>query len=125
MRIIKLKSSNNDSFKYSILLSLPYYDISYNPERISKIKKYEGKYTFFTSSNPNEFELNNPNISLTIVDENNNIIRHPTNNTSNKVKIVKINDYRYAGLKPIKNKYIKSNEITKSFTQEEIKDMIM
>lgn len=124
MRIIKLKSSNNDSFKYSILLSLPYYDISYNPERISKIKKYEGKYTF-TSSNPNEFELNNPNISLTIVDENNNIIRHPTNNTSNKVKIVKINDYRYAGLKPIKNKYIKFNEITKSFTQEEIKDMIM
>ena len=90
MRTIKLKSSNNDSFKYSILLSLHYYDISYDPERISKLKKYEDKYTF-TSNNPNEFELNNPNISLTIVDENNNIIHHPINNTSSKVKIVKTN----------------------------------
>lgn len=124
MRTIKLKSSNNDSFKYAILLSLHYYDISYDPERISKLKKYEDQYTF-TSNNPNEFELNNPKISLTIVDENNNIIHHPTNNTSSKVKIVKTNYYRYAGLKPIKNKYIKSNEIIKSFTQEEIKDMIM
>lgn len=124
MRTIKLKSSNNDSFKYAILLSLHYYDISYDPERISKLKKYEDQY-IFTSNNPNEFELNNPKISLTIVDENNNIIHHPTNNTSSKVKIVKTNYYRYAGLKPIKNKYIKSNEIIKSFTQEEIKDMIM
>ena len=69
--------------------------------------------------------MDNPNISLTIVDENNNIMYHPTNNSAIKVKVVKINNHRYAGMKPIKNKYIKLKELLRSFTQEEIKDMIM
>ena len=57
----KSKSSNIDSFKYSILISLHYYDISYHPERISKLKPFENKYNF-THSTPNEFEIINPNI---------------------------------------------------------------
>lgn len=80
MKIINLKCSNEDSLKYSILLSLHYYDISHNPERITKLKKYEDRY-IFTYNTHNEFELNNLNISLTIVDENNDIIYHPTNNS--------------------------------------------
>lgn len=56
---------------------------------------------------------------------NNDIMYYPTNNTSTKVKIGKMNEDRYAGLKPIKNKYIKFNELIKSFTQEKKKDMIM
>lgn len=52
---------------------------------------------------------------------NNDIMYYPTNNTSTKVKIGKMNEDRYAGLKPIKNKYIKFNELIKSFTQEKKK----
>ena len=43
MRKINPKSSNIDSFKYSILISLHYYDISHHPERISKLKPFENK----------------------------------------------------------------------------------
>ena len=46
MRKIVPKSSNINSFKYSILISLHYYDISYHPERISKLKLFANKYSF-------------------------------------------------------------------------------
>lgn len=125
MRIINPKCSNEDSLKYSILLSLHYYDISHNPERITKLRKYEHHYNF-THNTPRKFETDNPNISLATVDDNNNnIIYHSSNNTSTKAKIVKINDNTYAGIKPTKNKYIKFIEFIKSCTHEEIRDMIM
>ena len=125
MRIINPKYSNEDSLKYSILLSLHYYDISRNPERITKLRKYEHHYNF-THNTPRKFETDNPNISLTILDDNNNnIIYHSTNNLSTKAKIVKINDSRYAGIKPTKNKYIKFIKFIKSCTHGEIRYMIM
>ena len=61
MRKINLKSSNEDSFKYSILISLHYYDIYFHPERISQLKQFENRYNFNELS-PNESEANNPNI---------------------------------------------------------------
>ena len=67
MRKINTRSSNTDSFKYSILISLHYYDVSYHPERISKLKPFENKYV--THITLNEFEINNPDISLTVFDE--------------------------------------------------------
>ena len=125
MRIINPKYSNEDSLKYSILLSLHYYDISRNPERITKLRKYEHHYNF-THNTPRKFETDNPNISLTILDDNNNnIIYHSTNNLSTKAKIVKINDSRYAGIKPTKNKYIKFIKFIKSCTHGEIRYIIM
>ena len=125
MRIINPKCSNEDSLKYSILLSLHYYDISHNSERITKPRKYEHHYNF-THNTPRKFETDNPNISLTILDDNNNnIIYHSTNNLSTKAKIVKINDSRYAGIKPTKNKYIKFIKFIKSCTHGEIRYMIM
>ena len=72
MRKINPNSSIIDSLKYSILISLHYYNISYHPERISKLKPFENKYNF-TDTNRNEFEINNPNISLTVSDEKNHI----------------------------------------------------
>ena len=72
MRKINPKSSDSDSFKYSILILLHYYDISLHSERISKLKLCENKYNF-NYITPNEFEVNNPNISLTVFDEKNNI----------------------------------------------------
>ena len=62
MTKINPKSSDIDSFKYSILMPLHYYDISFHPERISKLKPFESKYNF-NDITPNEFEINNPNIS--------------------------------------------------------------
>ena len=99
MRKINPKSSNIDSFKYSVLISLHYY-ISYHPERISKLKQFENKYNF-THSTPDEFEINNPNISLTVFDENDNITYLPKDNSINKAQIIKINN-RYAAIKPLK-----------------------
>ena len=101
MRKINTKSPNITSFKFSILISLHNHDISYHPERISKLKPFENKYNF-SHITPNEFEINNPNISLTVFDENNNIIYMPNNNSTNKAQMVKINNYRYAAVKPQK-----------------------
>ena len=83
MRKINPKSSDIDSFKYSILISLHYYDISFHPERISKLKPFENKYNFIHIT-PNEFEINNPNIWLTVFDENNKILYTPKNNGVNE-----------------------------------------
>ena len=76
MRKINPKSSDADSFKYSILISLHYYDISFHPDRISKLKAFEKKYNLIHIT-PTEFETNNSNISLTIFDEDNKKICHP------------------------------------------------
>ena len=82
MREVNPKSSNINSFKYSTLISLHYYDIYYHPERISKLKAFENKYNFIQTT-PNEFEINNPDISLTVFDENDNIVYMSNNNSTN------------------------------------------
>ena len=97
MREISLRSSDIDSFKYSILISLHYYDISFHPERISKLKPLENKYNF-KNITPNEFERNNPNISLTD---------------------------RYSAIKQSKNKFIKLNKLLESFLHIELREHIL
>ena len=64
MRIIKIDSSNGDSFKYAILYSIYYDDILRRPERISMLIPFENKYNF-SQNTSKEFEMDNPNISLT------------------------------------------------------------
>ena len=100
MRKINTGSSNADCFKNSILISLHYYDVSYHP----------GIWN---------------NISLTVFDENNNIIYMPNNNSTNKAQTVKINNYRYAAIKLPKNKFIKLNELLKSFSHLELREHII
>ena len=124
MRKIIPKSSNIDSFKYSILISLHHYDISYHPERISKLKAFENKYNFIDTT-PNEFEINNPNISLTVFDEKNKIIYKPINISVNKVQTVKIDNDGYAAIKPLKDKFIKLNKLFKSFSHLELREHIL
>ena len=75
MQKINPRSSDEDSFKYSILISLHYYDINFHPERVSKLKLFENKYNFIQIK-PNEFEINNPNVSLPVFDENNKCYIH-------------------------------------------------
>ena len=95
MRKINPKSSDIDSFKYSVLISLHYYDISFHPERRSKLKPYEDKYSF-SDTTPIEFETNNPNISLTIFDEDKKKIYTTENNSADKAKIIHLKYNIYA-----------------------------
>ena len=122
MRNIIPKSSDVDSFKYSILISLHYYDISSHPERISKPKAPEINTILII---PTEFETNNPNISLTIFDGNNRKIYITKNNSDNKTQIVKLKNNRYAALKPLKNKCIKLDEMLISFSCKELRKHIL
>ena len=89
MRKTNPRSSDIDSFKYSILISLHYYDISFHFERISKLKAFEKHYNFIHIT-PTEFETNNSNISLTIFDEDNKKIYHSKNDSTNKAYIVQL-----------------------------------
>ena len=115
MRKINPKSSNEDSFKYSILCSLHYYDITNHHERISKLKSFENQYNFINNT-AKDFEIDNPNISLTVYDEDNKIIHHLINNSTNKANIVVINDYRYAAIKPLKNNFIRLKELLSHYS---------
>ena len=124
MRRINIIPSSSDSFKYSILCSLHYYDISSHPERLSKLKPYENRYVF-THNTPHECEVDNPNISLTVYDENDEIIYHSINNSKNRAKIVKINSHRYHAIKPLHNKYIKLNILLKTYSQEELSSHLL
>ena len=124
MRKINPKSSDIDSFKYSILISILCYEISFHPERISKLKPFENKYNF-SHITPNEFQINNPNISLTVFDENNDITYLPKNGSTYKAQIVKINSNRYAAVKPLKNKFIKLDKLLESFSHLELRGRII
>ena len=74
---------------------------------------------------PNEFEINNPNISLTVFDEKNKIIYKPINISVNKAQIVKIDNDGYAAIKPLKDKFIKLNKLLKSFSHLELREHIL
>ena len=124
MRTINIMPSSSYSFKCSMLCSLHYYDISSHPERISKLKPYENRYDF-AHDTPYEFEVDNPNISLTAYDENDEIIYHPINNSKNKAKIVKTNNHKYNAIKPSQNKYIKLNKLLNTYCQEELSSHLL
>ena len=124
MRKISSKSSDKDSFKYSILISLHSYDISFHPEKVSKLKPFKTKYNF-NHTEPKEFEINNPNISLIVFDENDKVAYMSKNNNINKVQIVKINNHKYAAIKPLRNKFVNLNKILESFSHIKLREYIL
>ena len=124
MRKINPKSSDIDSFKYSILSSLYYYDISFHPERIWKLKTFENHYNC-THIAPTEFETNNFTISLTIFDKDNKRIYHSKNDSTNKTHIVQLRNNTYAALKPPKNKFMRLDKMLKSFSHKKLKEYIL
>ena len=123
MRTINLKCTNDNSFKYSILVSLHYYKLNNHPERINQLNKYLSKYNF-TSSTYIDFENNNPYISLTVYDEYGQLLHKSINNSNNKATIVEINNQRYQAIKPVKDKYLQLKELLKQFTHKELKEYI-
>ena len=124
MRTINPKCINEDSFKYSVLISLHYYELYSHKERINQLNKYS-HICIFNSNNYVDFDTNNPSISLTVYDENGKFLHQPENNTDNDAYIVKINNNRYHALKPNKDKYNQLNDLLKQFTPKELTEYIL
>ena len=76
MKTINPKCTNEDSFKYWVIISLHYYELNKHKERINQLNKYLTIYNF-KWNNYSEFENNNPNTSLTVCNELNEIIYEP------------------------------------------------
>ena len=102
-RLINIKWNDGDSFKYSILLYLYYYNIKTNYNRPSEIDKNSNLYIrihFNRNNDIYQFEKDNLFIDLLITDINDNPIFLTRNNANIKVTIVKLNDHRYSLYKP-------------------------
>ena len=103
MRLINIKCDNSDSFKYSILLYLYYYNIKINYNRPTEINKDRDPYMliYFNDGNDiNQFEKDNPLTDLLIIDNSNKPLFLTRNSANRKVTIVKLNDHRYSLCKP-------------------------
>ena len=123
MRTTNPRCMNGDSFKHSIIISLNYYDLNTHKERINQLNKYINNYNF-KSNNYNDFEINNPNISLTVYNDLNEIIYNPKNKSNNKAYIIKINN-RYHALKPDIDKFVQLKQLLKQFTHKELTEFIL
>ena len=124
MRTINPKCSNEDSFKYSILISLYYYELNTHKEKINQLEKYLNSHNF-ESDNYDTFENISSFISLRAYDENSEMLQRSLNNTNNEACIVKINNHRYHVLKPNKNKCNQLKELLNQFTHKELTDFIL
>ena len=123
MRTINPRCMNDDSFKYSIIISLHYHDLNTHKERINQLNKYINNYNF-KSNNYNDFEINNPNISLTVYNDLNEIIYNPKNKSNNKAYIIKVNN-KYHALKPDIDKFVQLKQLLKQFTHKELREFIL
>ena len=103
MRLINIKCNDIDSFKYSILLYLYYYNMKNNYLRPRQIDKQSNPYIqiYFNRNNDiYQFEKDSTFIDLLIIDINDKPIFLTRNNAKIKVTIVKLNDHRYSLYKP-------------------------
>ena len=123
MRTKNPKCTNENSFKYSILISLHYYELNVHKERINQLNKYINNYNFI-SNNYKNFENNNPHISLTVYNELNEIIYNPINKSNNRAHIVKINN-RHHAIKADKYKFMQLRQLLKQFTHKELTEYIL
>ena len=102
MRSINPKCTNNESFKYSVLISLHYDNLKHHPEKIKQLKSYEKKH-ISKSNDSIAFKNNNPSVSLNVCDEYGDLLHKTTYSTNNNAYLLKINNNRYDALKPNKN----------------------
>ena len=103
MRLINIKCSDKESFEYSILLYLCYYNIQKNHGRVIQLLFNTDPYLsikFNENNDINQFEKDNPHIDLLIIDVNNNPLFLTRNSANIKVTIVKLNNNRYSLKKP-------------------------
>ena len=124
IKTINPKCTNENSSKYSILITLHYYELNTHKEIINQLNKYINNYKF-ASNNYATFENNNPSISLSVYDEYGKLLQKSLNNSSKKAYMIKINNHRHHALKPIKDKYKQLKELFKQFTHKELTAYIL
>ena len=103
MRLVNIKCSDKESFEYSILLYLCYYNIQKNHGRVIQLLFNTDPYLsikFNENNDINQFEKDNPHIDLFIIGDDNNPLFLTRNNANIKVTIVKLNNNRYSLKKP-------------------------
>ena len=103
MRLINIYCNDSNSFKYSILLYLYYYNIKKNHGRISQLNNNVNPYIsieFNKNSDIAQFEHDNSHISLFIIDINGEPLFLTRNNAAIKGTTVKLNDNRDTIIKP-------------------------
>ena len=103
MRLIDIYCNDSESFKYSVLLYLYYYNIKQNHGRISQLNNNLNSYIpieFNKDSDIAQYKQDNSHINLFIIDINGEPLFLTRNNASIKATIVKLNDNRYTIIKP-------------------------
>ena len=108
MRLIDIYCNDSESFKYSVLLYLYYYNIKQNHGRISQLNNNLNSYIpieFNKDSDIAQYKQDNSHINLFIIDINGEPLFLTRNNASIKVTIVKLNDNRYTIIKPSLNRF--------------------
>ena len=123
MRKRNPRSSDEDFFKYSILISLHYYDINFHSERISKLKPFESEYNFIHTT------LNDLKWIILIFHEQYlmKIIKYYICQKMialNKAQKAKLKNNRYAAIKPLKNKFIKLIKSLESLSHIELTEYL-
>ena len=108
MRLINIKCDNSESFKYSILRNLYYYNIKNNYTRVTYLINNLNHYIHIKvnkKSDLQQCEKDNLIIDLLIINLNSETVFLTRNNATIKVTIVKLNDRRYSLIKPLINLY--------------------
>ena len=99
MRLINIKCNDIDSFKYSILLYLYYFNMKNNYLRPRQIDKHINPYIqiyFNRNIDIYQFEKDNTFVDLFIININDKPTFLTRNNAKIKVTIVKLNVHRYS-----------------------------
>ena len=99
MRLINIKCSDKESFKYSILLYLYYYNMQKIHGRVIHLPFTTDRYLsikFNENDDLNQFEKDHLHIDLFIIDADSNPLFLTRNNANIKVTIVKLNNNRYS-----------------------------
>ena len=108
MPLINIYCNDSESFKYSMLFYLYYYNIKKNDGRISQLNNNLNPYIpieFNENSDVAQFEQDNSHISLFIIAINSEPLFLTWNNASIKVNIVKLNDNRDTIIKPSSRRF--------------------
>ena len=108
MRLINIKCDNSESFKYSILLNLYYYNIKNNYTWVTHLINNLNPnihIKFNKNSDLLQFQKDNPIIDLLIINLNSEPVFLTRNNATIKVTIVKSKNHRYSLIKPSRNSY--------------------
>ena len=104
MRLINIYCNYKESFKFSIVLYLYYYNIQNNHGTVAQLNNNLNPYIhikFNENSDILQFEKDNPLTDLFIIDVNGNHLFLTQNNANIKITIVKLNGNKYSLHKPL------------------------